>query len=702
MTAATVTRPARLAWTHRAIYIVLLAALAAAWVLTPREAATGSGEFPPAWNLGLRQPIDAFQSWTIANRETLPAFRYFFDPLSAFIDAGLRAAENLLLGLPWLALIAVFVCLGYGLGGLRLAALCAVSLLVMGLFGLWEPSVQTLALMIVSVALSVLVGLPLGILAAFSPRFDRVLRPILDGMQTMPTFVYLIPVVVFFGIARVPAVVATLIYAIPPVVRLTSLGLREVNPAAVEAARAFGSTRLQMLFKVQLPLALPSVMAGINQTIMMALSMVVIAALIGAGGLGREVLLGLQRLQVGKALEAGIAIVLLAIMLDRLSEGLSKIDLSGGESASRPELPTWIPRRWERWAERLVHAVRGALATPAELLASLTGREALARAPWLVNSIILLALILIANVFVHLGSFPDGLRFYIQDPTDAAVAWMRDHLFQVQVGGLSLGTGPFSDFLTIYVLNPLRDFFSVQLPWPVLVLGLAALGFWAGGWRMAAFAGVGMFAVGLLGMWGHGMDTLSQILLTVVITVAAAVPIGIASSQSDRFRDFLRPILDFLQTIPSFVFLVPVIMLFNIGRVPGVIAAVLYAIAPGVKLTDLGLRQVSGEAIEAARAFGSTRGQTLTKVQIPMALSSLLLGINQMIMMVLAMVIIAGMVGGAGLGLEAVNGLARSETGRGIEAGLAIVILAIIMDRLTQAWAAKQAAAGGKAAGFDF
>ena len=694
--------PGRAAWTGRAIIFLLLGLLALAWILTPRLGATGSGEFPPAWNLGLRQPIDAFQSWIIANRESLAPFRYFFDPLSAAIDAGLRAAENLLLGAPWLALVALFVCLGYGLGGLPLAALCAVSLAVMGLFGLWEPSMQTLALMIVAVFLSVLVGLPIGILAAFSGRFDRVLRPILDGMQTMPTFVYLIPGVVFFGIARVPAVVATLIYAIPPVVRLTSLGLREVNPSVVEAARAFGSTRWQILVKVQLPLALPSIMAGINQTIMMALSMVVIAALIGAGGLGREVLLGLQRLQVGKALEAGLAIVLLAIMLDRLSEGLSKIDISGAATEARMELPTWIPRRLEGRALQSMRVARRLSAMPAEWLASVTKREALARAPWLVNSLLLLALIVAADAVMHFGSFPVTWRFHIQGPTDALVAWMRDHLFLIRLGGLNLGTGPISDFLTIYLLNPLRDFFSIQLAWPVLVLGLAALGYWAGGWRMGLFAGSGMLAVGLLGMWEPGMDTLSQILLTVLLTVALAVPIGIASSQSDRMRDFLRPILDFLQTIPSFVFLVPVIMLFNIGRVPGVIAAVLYAIAPGVKLTDLGLRQVSGEAIEAARAFGSTRGQTLTKVQIPMALSSLLLGVNQMIMMVLAMVIIAGMVGGAGLGLEAVNGLARSETGRGIEAGLAIVIIAIILDRITQAWAARQAMAGGQSAGFDF
>jgi glycine betaine/proline transport system permease protein len=183
------------------------------------------------------------------------------------------------------------------------------------------------------------------------------------------------------------------------------------------------------------------------------------------------------------------------------------------------------------------------------------------------------------------------------------------------------------------------------------------------------------------------MDTLSLVVMTLLCTVLIAVPLGILSASNDRFRSLLRPLLDFLQTVPTFVYLVPVIMLFNVGRVPGLIAAVLYAIPPGVKLTDLGIRMVAPETVEAARSFGSTRGQTLAKVQLPLALPTIMAGVNQMIMMVLAMVIIAGLVGGAGLGLEAVTGLARNETGRGIEAGLAIVILAISLDRMTQGWA---------------
>jgi glycine betaine/proline transport system permease protein len=244
--------------------------------------------------------------------------------------------------------------------------------------------------------------------------------------------------------------------------------------------------------------------------------------------------------------------------------------------------------------------------------------------------------------------------------------------------------------LVIYALNPLRTFFEDWLPWPIFIIGVAILGYALDGWRLAAFNALGMFFVGLLGMWAYSMDTLSQVIVAVIVTILIAIPLGILAARSDTFEAALRPVLDLLQTIPPFVYLVPVIMLFNIGRVPGIIASVVYALPPGIRLTNLGIRQVSPEAIEASTAFGASVTQTLRKVQLPLALPAIMLGINQVVMMVLAMVIIAGLVGGGGLGLEAVTGLAKNQTGRGIEAGLAIVIMAMIMDRMTQAWVKKR------------
>jgi glycine betaine/proline transport system permease protein len=679
-------------WRRTLLPLIVAAALLIVYLLA-QSAPAATRQFPEVWNIGLRVRVDVFQDWVISNRATHPLFVYFFEPLSAAIDSGMRWSEDMLLGTSWLVIVAAFALLGYLLSGTRLALFCAIGLLLAGGFGLWSESMQTLALMGVSVLLALLLGIPIGIAAAFSNRFDRVLRPILDGMQTMPAFVYLIPLLLFFGVGRVPAVIATVIFAIPPAIRLTTLGIRQCHPPAVEAARSFGSTPRQMLFKVQLPLALPTIMAGVNQTIMMALGMVVIAAMIGAGGLGREVMVSLDKLDVGRGFEAGLAIVFLAIILDRLSEALSKIDISAPATTRRPHLPAWLPVRWEQPLQIAHGALRHAARLPAEALAAAVrspdARRSIQRASGLIAVALFLIILYVVTQFIApTGPFPESWRVPLAGPTDALVTWMKSNLYQI--GNLPIGTGPFSDFATLYLLNPTRFLLRDALPWPVVMLAFAAVAYWAGGWRLALFAAAGLVLIGLLGMWQNSMDTLSQVLVTMLFTAAVAIPLGVLASQSRTFADFLRPILDFLQTIPTFVYLVPVIMLFNVGRVPGLIAAALYAIPPGIKLTELGIRQVDPSAVEAARAFGSTRAQTVGKVQLPLARQAIMLGINQMIMMVLAMVIIAGLVGSGALGLEAVTGLRRVETGRGIEAGLAIVILAIVLDRITQAWAAKQ------------
>jgi glycine betaine/proline transport system permease protein len=297
--------------------------------------------------------------------------------------------------------------------------------------------------------------------------------------------------------------------------------------------------------------------------------------------------------------------------------------------------------------------------------------------------VVLIAIGMIARA-IGVGGFPTAWRLPVREAVDPAVRWLRDNAFAFDVAGLTIGTGPFSDFSTIWILNPIREFLSAWLPWPVIVLAVAALGYRLNGWRLAIAAGLSLILIGLLGMWALAMDTLGQVLATLILTAAFAIPLGILASQSDGFRNVLRPFLDFLQTVPSFVLLVPVIMLFNVGRIPGIIAAVLYAMPPGIRLTDLGIRAVAPEVTEAARAFGATRLQSLAKVQLPMALPAILAGVNQMVMMVLAMVIIAGLVGGAGLGLEVVTGVSRTQAGRAMEAGLAIVLLAMTLDRLTQ------------------
>ncbi len=247
-----------------------------------------------------------------------------FDGFADVVDAIISALLSGFEAVPPLVLMAVIVLLVLWLARWRLALFSAIGLLVVENIGLWSPFLNTLALVLAAQILIVIVGLPLGILAASSQTAERIMRPVLDFMQTMPAFVYLIPAVMFFGIGLVPGVVATFVFALPPLVRLVNLGIRQVPVDLIEAADAFGSTRWQKLVKVQFPVAMPTVLAGLNQSIMLNLSMVVIASMIGARGLGTEVLRGIQRINVGQGFEAGLAVVILAIILDRLTASIGE------------------------------------------------------------------------------------------------------------------------------------------------------------------------------------------------------------------------------------------------------------------------------------------------------------------------------------------------------------------------------------------
>lgn len=243
-----------------------------------------------------------------------------FDVIGALVEGFASQIEAGLLAIPsWLVMIAV-TALGVWRLNWRFGLFALASLLVIRIIGFWDQTAVTLALVFSATLISIVVGVPLGILSARSDRFNALLRPVLDFMQTMPAFVYLIPAAMLFGLGRVPGILATVVFAMPPVVRLTALGIRQVSSEQVEAGQAFGCTSMQLLWKVQLPIALPTLMAGVNQTIMMALSMVIIASMVGAGGLGNDVLASIQRLDIGLGFESGLAVVLLAIMLDRITE----------------------------------------------------------------------------------------------------------------------------------------------------------------------------------------------------------------------------------------------------------------------------------------------------------------------------------------------------------------------------------------------
>ena len=249
---------------------------------------------------------------------------WLFNGLSDGVSYALIFIEDILKWIPWPAMVLGLALLSYAVGRWSMLGFTAVALLFVGFMGLWENTLATIALMVVSVAVSVSIGLPLGVLAARSRLADNIMRPVLDAMQTMPSFVYLLPGVLFFGLGAPAGVFATIIYAVPPVIRLTNLGIRQVSAEAVEAARSFGTTPFQLLTKVQIPMAMPTIMAGINQTTMMALAMVTIASMVAAGGLGDNVLRALQKNQPGNGAIAGIAIVFLAIIIDRLTQSVAR------------------------------------------------------------------------------------------------------------------------------------------------------------------------------------------------------------------------------------------------------------------------------------------------------------------------------------------------------------------------------------------
>ncbi len=640
--------------------------------------------FPEALQYAMRGPVDDFADWIAAT------FRFILRPISLTIKLWLKQLDGFFLGLSWPVVVFGALLLVGKIGGPRLGLFAAACLMLIGSLGLWDTTIKTLTIMTLSVLFTVVVGIPLGVWAASSDRVEAVLRPILDAMQTMPTFVYLIPVMLLFGLGATSAVIATMVYAAPPVIRLTNLGIRQVAAETVEAATSYGSTSRQTLFKIQLPLAKPSIMMGVNQTVMMALAMVIFVALIGASGLGRDIWLAMRRLQIGSAVEAGLAVVLLAIILDRIGYALSRGDRGGDEHGVAGAFDA-AGRTARAALESLADVLARAFAAAARLLAGRDPgpvlRALFTRNAGFVAGALVLAVLVAVDLFgVGLGDYPSALEFRFGKPVDDAVGWMNINLAFI--------TDPMRTYFFVYLLLPTRDFL-LWLPWPVFFLALLYIAWRAAGWRIAALTFVGLAFIGVAGMWEATMVTLSQVSIALALSVVVAVPLGVFASRNDRFERLLRPVLDTMQTLPAFVYFPLVIMLFKIGALSGIIATVIYAIPPAVRLTNLGIRQVPAEVVEAARSYGSTPRQILFKIELPLALPSIMMGINQTTMMALAMVVYASLIGAKGLGQEVLLAIGKFDVGAGFEAGMSIVFLAVIADRVTQGWALKRQRALG-------
>jgi glycine betaine/proline transport system permease protein len=585
--------------------------------------------FPEQLRLDLRGAVDDFGRWAVQARRDHWLWTFLLGPITTLIRTVLGETSAWLDVLGFFGVLLVVGAIAYVAAGWRVTAVTVASLTAIGLIGVWDDAMHTLAMMTTAVAISLLIGIPLGVWAGRSHRVDAVLRPVLDAFQTTPAYVYLLPLVLFFSVGDPAAIVATIIYALPPAVRLTALGIRTVPAERLEVGSSLGATSWQQLRTIQLPSAMPSIRVGINQTIMMALAMVVIGSLVGGTGLGREVLRGLQTLDVGRALEAGVAIVLIAVVLDRITFG-------AGARGHR------APRGW--------------------------------RSPALIAGVFMLAM----------ASAMSGLLRTIPGEDSLSFARLANDARRWIEAAIQPYTVAFSELVIAYALDPIRGFL-LWLPWWALPLALAWVAWRIAGRGIAVFVPVAFAVTGAIGMWPQAMNTLSQLVVATLLAVAIGVPLGIAAGLNDAVERALRPVLDTLQTLPAFVYLIPVVALFTIGRVPGIIASVVYALPPAVRLTSAGIRGVPSETVEAARSTGTTTWQLLRTVQLPQARPQIMLGVNQTTMMSLASIVIAGLIGAGGLGIEAVRGLQRSEYGLGIAAGLAIVLLGIVLDRITQA-----------------
>ena len=646
-----------------------------------------------------------FTAWVNQGEDYLKEhYRWITRLIASYVKAGYFMFEDFLIDSPWIFIAALLVIPSLAFGGIRLAIFMLLGTLYWGMVGLWESAMETLALMGLSVFLSVAVGVMLGVFCALSDRFERGMKPVLDTMQVMPAFVYLIPAMFFFGIGGAPAILATMIYSMPPIIRLTNLGIRQVPDQTIESATSFGSSKSQILFKVQIPLALPSIMMGVNQTIMMALALVVLATFIGAQGLGSEIWVAIRKLDVGAAMEGGLCVLLMAIMFDRFSKAFSRESVTLPADSQKfyllPQTLDIYPAA--RFFEKPLHYIHFIFAFIfsgvvrifsyfLEQALSVLNKDLAVSVSQFLNLhyffisgiLILVGINLYDTHVMAIGTFPESWNLSIRDEIASGVKALTVNPTFIGI------TKAIRSSVVIYLLRPL-DMYLTYLPYWFTIGTLVLISWTSVGFRFAITTVVLLIFIGACGIWIEAMITLSSVLISVLLCFVIGVPIGIIASYNPRFKAVNEVVLDAMQTLPYFCYLIPVLMFFGGGAFSALLATIIYSIPPIIRLTVLGLSQVSVTYSEVSTSFGGSLIQTLRKVKFPLAVPSLVMGFNQTVMMAFAMQIVTPLIGGKGLGLEVFNGLARSDTGRSLAAGIGICLLAMIIDRISLAWTKKQ------------
>jgi glycine betaine/proline transport system permease protein len=682
---------ASILWLGVAAFAVLCYALRAEvpWLLS----------YPATWEIPLQVWVNGFMDWFIAS------FQWFFRALAWLMDWPMTGIQAVLQWLPWPVTTALFVAVAHRAGGWKLGVFTLVALLYMVVTGYWEESMNTLALVGVSVPLSIAIGFALGIAAYRSPRARTVIDPLLDLMQTVPAFAYLIPILLLFGFGPVVGLIASAIYAAPPMVRNTVLGLEQVPPEIKESGVMSGCTRRQTFWWVEVPTAMPQIMVGVNQSTMAALSMVIIAAIIGGfGDIGWEVLSTMRKAQFGQSLLSGIVIAILAMILDRVSRGLTDRERNLAESQVEG---------WRRYRHLIVggaaFVVFMALSQIVPFLRAFPEEWIFHHAVsgWMNEGIDWA----VKNWSGFLDGVKNGANFFMLLPMRIGLIkavhprfWGFEltpelisgyWVLAVATAGWALWTGRRALGIAIGIAAPAMFWGLSGMPWPVFMAVVGAMAYLAGGWKVAGFALASMVFILVNGLWDEAMRSVYLCGAAVLICFLVGGALGVWAAHNDRVSAFLRPINDTLQTMPQFVLLIPVLMFFAVGEVSALIAVILYAIVPPIRYVEHGLRTVRSDVVEAARQIGCTPRQVLFEVKLPLALPVIMLGLNQTIMYGLAMLVIAALVGTQGLGQAVYLALGKANAGMGLVAGLSIALVAMVADRIIQSWSKRRAEALG-------
>ncbi|KAE9629941.1 ABC transporter permease [Parasedimentitalea maritima] len=636
--------------------------------------------YPTAWTVPATDWVGTSMEWVLLLIK--PTARVF----SALMAYPMEAANWVLGSSPWILVICSVAALAWLLGGLPMTLMVIVGLGFVVASGYWHKGMNTLSLVAVSVPLALFVGGAIGVLANECPRIRKPVQALLDVMQTVPTFAYLAPLLVLFGFGPVVGLIASAIYAAPPMARNVLLGLERVESEIKEAAIMAGGTRLQQLFQVEIPSAATQIMVGVNQSLMAALSMVIIASIIGGfDDIGWEVLLTMRKVWFGPSLMAGMVIVIFAVIIDRMSATLAQdnrrfydarvawgilffgIVASVLFSSSLPD-----PSGYAMFEDMAVSLDKG--------LSAFT----IANGDWLAA---------LKNNAMFYGLLP--LRIGLDQavlPFTWGFQWTPQMSFWLFAFGAVLGLvlalrGQVAWGVMALIFIGMLETGITNLPWPFVLVGAAALSWVASGRGLAVLSVVLLSTILVSGLWAPAMLSLYLSGAAVFACIVLGGGIGLLCSVFPIAWKIVRPVCDMLQTIPMFVFLIPVLMVFQIGEFSAFLAIILYAIVPIIRYSQHGLTETPDEMIEAATASGATTWQILRDVRAPYAAPTILLGLNQTILYAFAMLVITALVGTTGLGQLIYKSIGQADVGLGISAGAAMAILALIADRMVQGFA---------------